>query len=95
MSEWFEHRLRTRLFPMLQSIYPEAIQTADVLRCHDAFVVRYDAEGMAELEDHQDTTSFSFTIALNSVDEYAPSPPLLLFSPPLLTSSSLLPLSQV
>merc|ERR1712196_471952 len=35
LVEWFEHRLRTRLFPMLQSLYPEAIPTADVLRCHD------------------------------------------------------------
>ena len=69
LLDWFEHRLRTRLFPMLQSLYPDIIPNADALRCHDAFVVRYDAEGMSELELHQDTTSFSFTIALN--DDYS------------------------
>ena len=30
LVEWFEHRLRTRLFPMLASLYPEAIPTPDV-----------------------------------------------------------------
>jgi len=70
LVEWFEHRLRTRLFPMLQSLYPEAIPTADVLRCHDAFISWYDADGMASLEVHQDTTDFTFTIALNPSAEY-------------------------
>ena len=67
---WFEHRLRTRLFPMLQLLYPEAIPRVDCLRCHDAFVSRYDASGMASLEVHQDTTDFTFTIALNPLSEY-------------------------
>jgi len=70
LVEWFEHRLRTRLFPMLQSLYPEAIPTADVLRCHDAFISRYTSEGMNSLEVHQDTTDFTFTIALNPSSEY-------------------------
>ena len=70
LVEWFEHRLRTRLFPMLQTLYPEAIPTADVLRCHDAFISRYDADGMADLEVHQDMTDFTFTIALNPSDDY-------------------------
>ena len=67
---WFEHRLRTRLFPMLQLLYPEAIPRVDCLRCHDAFVSRYDASGMASLEVHQDTTDFTFTISLNPLSEY-------------------------
>lgn len=70
LIEWFEHRLRTRLFPMLQGLYPEAIPSADALRCHDAFISRYDADGMASLEVHQDTTDFTFTIALNPADDY-------------------------
>jgi len=70
LLEWFEHRLRTRLFPMLQSLYPEAIPHSDCLRCHDAFISRYDAGGMASLEVHQDTTDFTFTIALNPLEEY-------------------------
>ena len=71
LLDWFEHRLRTRLFPMLQALYPEAIPSADVLRCHDAFISRYDANGMASLEVHQDTTDFTFTIALNPRAEYS------------------------
>jgi len=70
LLDWFEHRLRTRLFPMLQRLYPDIIHSPDELRCHDAFVVRYDAQGMAALELHQDTTSFSFTIALNPAADY-------------------------
>ncbi|KAL3894628.1 MAG: hypothetical protein SGPRY_013757 [Prymnesium sp.] len=70
LQDWFEHRLVTRLFPMLQSLYPEAIPHADCLRCHDAFISRYDAGGMASLEVHQDTTDFTFTIALNPLSEY-------------------------
>jgi hypothetical protein len=70
LLDWFETRLRSHLFPMLQSLYPDIIRKADDLRCHDAFVVRYDASGMADLEIHQDTTSFSFTIALNDKEEY-------------------------
>ena len=70
LVEWFEHRLRTRLFPMLQSLYPEAIPSPDVLRCHDAFISRYDSDGMASLEVHQDTTDFTFTIALNPASDY-------------------------
>lgn len=64
LLDWFEHRLSSRLFPMLQSLYPEIIPSATDLRCHDAFVVRYDAGGMAGLELHQDTTSFSFTMCV-------------------------------
>jgi hypothetical protein len=68
--DWFEHRLRTRLFPMLQSLYPEVIPHPDCLRCHDAFISRYDANGMANLEVHQDTTDFTFTISINPQSEY-------------------------
>jgi len=70
LVEWFEHRLHTRLFPMLHSLYPEAIPSAAALRCHDAFISRYDAGGMNSLDVHQDTTDFTFTIAMNSASDY-------------------------
>ena len=41
-----------------------------MLRCHDAFISRYDADGMADLEVHQDTTDFTFTISLNPQSDY-------------------------
>ena len=41
------------------------------LRVHDAFVVRYDAEGgQRHLPVHTDDSSHSFTIALNGYDAY-------------------------
>ena len=55
---------------MRQSLYPEAIPSSETLRCHDAFISRYDAGGMNSLEVHQDTTDFTFTIALNPASEY-------------------------
>ena len=55
---------------MRQSLYPEAIPSSETLRCHDAFISRYDAGGMNSLEVHQDTTDFTFTIALNDAAEY-------------------------
>lgn len=70
LLDWFEHRLRTRMFPMLQSLYPEAIPHPDALRCYDAFISRYEADGMKSLEVHQDTTDFTFTIALNPTSDY-------------------------
>ena len=43
----------------------------ETLKHHDAIISRYDADGMASLEVHQDTTDFTFTIALNPASEYA------------------------
>ena len=33
-------------------------------------MIRYDAAGMSSLEVHQDTTDFTFTIALNPSEDY-------------------------
>lgn len=70
VMDWFTFRLKTRLFPMLQKLYPDIIHSPDDLRCHDTAIVRYSAEGMASLEQHRDSTSFSFTIALNRASDY-------------------------
>mmetsp|Transcript_22689 Transcript_22689/g.70254 ORF Transcript_22689/g.70254 Transcript_22689/m.70254 type:complete len:282 (+) Transcript_22689:620-1465(+) len=70
VKAWFDHRLKTRLFPMLQSLYPHIIPKPNDLRCHDAFISRYDASRTASLEMHRDTTSFSFTIAMNRATDY-------------------------
>ena len=55
---------------MRQSLYPEAIPSSETLRCHDAFISRYDAGGMNSLEVHQDTTDFTFTIGLNPASDF-------------------------
>jgi hypothetical protein len=44
---------------------------ADDVRVHDAFIVKYDsAMGQRQLPIHCDQSQFSFTIALNGLDEY-------------------------
>jgi len=70
IREWFDEMLQTRLFPMVHSRFPDAIQAPDRLRVFDAFVVRYDARAQAELPTHVDENTFSFTIALNDRSEY-------------------------
>lgn len=64
---------------MLASAYPvladgsrlvDATTGSWRLRLHDAFIVRYDAEvdGSFSLPEHRDTSSMSFTVALNRRD---------------------------
>jgi hypothetical protein len=78
LREWFNARLRTRLFPLLArcfsrsaSVNGEAFDAANV-RQIDAFVVKYEAgEGaQASLPVHADQSQFSFTVALNGRGDY-------------------------
>mmetsp|Transcript_35860 Transcript_35860/g.107049 ORF Transcript_35860/g.107049 Transcript_35860/m.107049 type:complete len:339 (-) Transcript_35860:469-1485(-) len=73
LLEWFNSRLETHLFPMLAGRYPEKIKSADDLRAHDAFIVKYDGDkegAQNSLATHVDESAFSFTIALNDRSEY-------------------------
>ena len=70
IRDWFDDALSSRLFPMVQSRFPFAINDPSELRVLDAFVVRYDAREQASLPTHQDENTFSFTIALNDRSEY-------------------------
>ena len=45
--EWFNSRLKSTLFPMLASRFPDKIKDAADIRAHDAFIVKYDMEGPA------------------------------------------------
>ena len=55
---------------MLAARYPEKIRSAQDLRAHDCFIVKYNAEGQNSLAKHMDESAFSFTIALNDRSEY-------------------------
>ena len=67
---WFNERLRDTLFPMLADRFPEKIPSADAIRVHDAFVVKYDENAQRSLPTHVDESAFSFTIALNDRSDY-------------------------
>ncbi len=68
--EWFNSRLKSTLFPMLASRFPDKIKDAADIRAHDAFIVKYDMEGQRALPLHVDESAFSFTIALNDRTDY-------------------------
>ena len=66
-----------RLYPLLAEAFPvladgstnlDPDSGASRMRVHDAFIVRYDIErdGSLSLPEHCDTSSMSFTVALNS-----------------------------
>mmetsp|Transcript_6808 Transcript_6808/g.14858 ORF Transcript_6808/g.14858 Transcript_6808/m.14858 type:complete len:163 (-) Transcript_6808:50-538(-) len=58
---------------MLAARYPDKIKSADDLRAHDAFIVKYDGDSdgaQNSLAVHVDESAFSFTIALNDRAEY-------------------------
>lgn len=73
MLYWFNDLLAKRLRPLMASQFGyDAVGPGGAgLHVHDAFVVRYDAEGQRHLPIHRDESTHSFTIALNGIEEYA------------------------
>lgn len=74
LRPWLRDLLRTRLYPLVAAAYPKLADGSTPghlgsrMRVHDAFIVRYDAEGDGSfsLPEHSDTSAVSFTVALNS-----------------------------
>eukprot|EP00041_Stephanoeca_diplocostata_P031585 m.986613 g.986613 ORF g.986613 m.986613 type:complete len:558 (-) comp23990_c0_seq10:3517-5190(-) len=77
LRPWLRELLRTRLCPLVAAAFPvlaDGTSTVDPdtlcsrVRVHDAFIVRYDAvqDKSLSLPEHCDTSSMSFTVALNS-----------------------------
>ena len=50
LLEWFNGRLKSTLFPMLAARYPDKISSPDVIRAHDAFVVKRAAASSRTLQ---------------------------------------------
>lgn len=73
LLEWFNGVLGSRLRPLLAMQFGTeevGIGGSNVF-IHDAFIVRYDANGgQKHLPLHRDQSTHSFTIALNSMSEY-------------------------
>ena len=76
LRPWLRALLATRLQPMLAACFPRLADGSSCteaggavggrLRVHDAFIVRYAADDNSlSLPEHRDTSSMSFTIALN------------------------------
>ncbi|CAM9222555.1 unnamed protein product [Chrysoparadoxa australica] len=64
---WLNRAMRRTLFPLLHEQFgckPEC------LRVHDAFVVKYSSDAQRALPIHRDQCHYSFTIALNRLEEY-------------------------
>jgi hypothetical protein len=73
LLEFFNEVLTNRLRPLMAKQFGQSEVGIDGcgLHVHDAFIVRYDAEGgQRHLPVHTDDSSHSFTIALNDVSEY-------------------------
>lgn len=57
--------------PLLAAAFPRELPETGLLRVHDAFVVRYDAEGgQRALPPHTDESEMSVTVALNPLADY-------------------------
>lgn len=77
LRPWLRELLDTRLFPMLAAAFPRLADGSVLVdpntgksrvRVHDAFIVRYAADGpqpAPSLPEHSDTSALSFTLALN------------------------------
>lgn len=70
LRPWLRVFLTTRLYPMLVAAFPALADgtrlTADRMRVHDAFIVRYSQlDESWSLPKHSDTSALSFSVALN------------------------------
>ena len=79
LRPWLRELLKTRLFPLLAAAYPklaDGTSTVDEdgtsrVRVHDAFIVRYaENDKSFHLPEHSDTSAMSFTVSLNSREEF-------------------------
>ena len=70
VKEWFDAMLRTRLYPCLRALFPDAAGDGSSLRVQSAYLFKYTAETGAATDVHVDSGLLSFTIALNEPDQY-------------------------
>ena len=62
--------LRTRLYPCLKQLFPNAAGDGSSLRVQSAYLFKYTAETGAATDVHVDSGLLSFTIALNEPEAY-------------------------
>ena len=69
LTEWFETGCERASSPCYRA-FTRGHSYRRLSAMPRRLISRYDAEGMASLEVHQDTTDFTFTISLNPLSEY-------------------------
>jgi hypothetical protein len=66
---WFNSRLRTTLFPLLASLFPQIIRDTSVLRAHSVSLLKYNATH-PRTDIHIDNGILAMTIAMTPVSHY-------------------------
>jgi tetratricopeptide (TPR) repeat protein len=70
VQEWFLRTVRTRLFPLLAQTFPDFCTSPDDLCVDNTYLFKYTTETGRRTDIHTDSGCLSFTIALNSNDDY-------------------------
>ena len=69
----FNKALKQRIAPFIAAAFPDVVPSPEMLRIHDAFLVKYDAthDGRQRfLPVHEDESEISLTVALNPRSDY-------------------------
>uniref|UniRef100_A0A7S1BXP3 Fe2OG dioxygenase domain-containing protein n=1 Tax=Corethron hystrix TaxID=216773 RepID=A0A7S1BXP3_9STRA len=67
--KWFNGRLRTQLFPLIASLFPEVVTDASALRAHSVSLLKYNASH-PRTDVHVDNGILAMTLAMTPSDDY-------------------------
>jgi tetratricopeptide (TPR) repeat protein len=70
VHEWFVKIVKQRFFPLLQRIFPDFCDNAADLLVDNSYLFKYAPETGRRTDVHTDEGCLSFTIALNSKDDF-------------------------
>eukprot|EP00977_Amphora_coffeiformis_P006299 scaffold1351_cov176-Amphora_coffeaeformis.AAC.33 len=70
VHQWFTKTVASRLFPLLNKVFPDFCSSPDDLCVDNAYLFKYTPETGFRTNVHTDSGCLAFTIALNPSDEY-------------------------